>query len=184
VGKEGGEGGGVLGSGRAGTESGSPKNWDPAEIERLDAAFAVLHRETDNTRLLKRHDGTEISIYRAGAGVMGTNFNNGEINIGDNGLRGNYETTVANLFHEIAHNWDDENPNYQRFIALSGWTETPPSNPGTQLNRDADMVITVRGYTFRPDADGRYVADPGTTATLTKAQGVGYELREANGDRT
>jgi Raf kinase inhibitor-like YbhB/YbcL family protein len=174
----------VFRSGRAGTDGAAPKNWDPAEIERLDAAFAVLHRETGNTRLLKRHDGTEITVYRAGAGVMGTNFNNGEINIGDNGLRGNYETTVANVYHEIAHNWDDENPNWVRFMALSGWTQTPPSNPGTQLNRDANMVITVRGYTFRPDAQGGYGADEGGTATLTKAQGVGYELKEPNGDRT
>src|SRR5262249_2852370 len=39
-------------------------------------------------------------------------------------------------------------------------------------------------WTFRPDAQGRYVADPGTEAILTKIQGVGYKLAEPNGSVT
>jgi Raf kinase inhibitor-like YbhB/YbcL family protein len=57
------------------------------------------------------------------------------------------------------------------------------------LTRDTDMVIRVPTrdggeWTFRPDAQGRYVPDPGTKAILTKIQGVGYKLVEPNGSVT
>jgi Raf kinase inhibitor-like YbhB/YbcL family protein len=60
------------------------------------------------------------------------------------------------------------------------------NSSGQNLTRDEAMVITVPSrdggvWTFRPDAQGRYVPDPGTEAILTKIQGVGYKLAEPNG---
>ncbi|HEY7428278.1 MAG TPA: CAP domain-containing protein, partial [Gemmataceae bacterium] len=71
----------------------------------------------------------------------------------------------------------------------NAFVQNTPANLGN-LSRDAaDMVIRVDNrdggeWTFRPDAQGRYVADPGTEAILTKIQGVGYKLAEPNGTVT
>jgi Ca2+-binding RTX toxin-like protein len=103
------------------------KDWSNADIERLDAALAVLHREVGNTTLLKTSWGWEVTFERYGG--TGRGFNSGgritltdaQFDRSDNYLRGY-------VLHEIGHNWDDENPNWDAFKLLSGWTSINPNN--------------------------------------------------------
>jgi hypothetical protein len=172
------------------------KDWDPAEIERLDAAFAILHNETGDTRLLTR-GGMPITLERSG-NEWGYNDGNGLIRLGDTGLTGQYEREIGNLFHEIGHNG---NPNWQKFMEISGWTQSPPSNPGTWLSGNSNLVSVngpggaVRHFQFdaslgvyvavKFDASRSvYVANPDDKGTLAALRGGGYTLTELNGQVT
>lgn len=97
----------------------------PAEIERVDQALADLHHKTGNTTLLKKADGGEVVFERLGPQIDG-NFNVGGVNGGgkitlldatfssDRGL-------AQTVFHEIGHNWEDENARWDDWKAISGW---------------------------------------------------------------
>jgi hypothetical protein len=106
-----------------GTDTNYPaKDWSHDDIERLDAALAVLHKEAGNTKLLKSDWGFEITFARHGGNGRG--FNSGghitltdmQFDNGDTFLRGY-------VLHEVGHNWDNENPQWGTFKLLSGWTE-------------------------------------------------------------
>lgn len=97
------------------------------EVENVDKALKDLHTKTANTRLLKKADGGEIVFERLGSQIDG-NFGVGGINKG-----GSRITLVDNsfsdqdwleqvVFHEIGHNWDDENARWSEWQNISGWT--------------------------------------------------------------
>jgi Mlc titration factor MtfA (ptsG expression regulator) len=53
--------------------------------------------------------------------------------VADSGLSGHETWQVGNLLHEIGHNLDGENPNWNGFLALSGWKKVEdPQTPPTQ----------------------------------------------------
>jgi hypothetical protein len=131
------------------------KDWDPAEIERLDAAFAILHEETKDTRLLTI-GATQLTFERSGS-EWGSNDAKGLIKIGDAGLTGKYAREVGNLIHEMGHNLGI----WQKFGEISGWTTTPPSNPGTSsLNFGQGGSVNVATRLFQSDGRGGFVAQP------------------------
>src|SRR5262249_56966694 len=101
------------------------KNWTSEEIEQVDKAFAIVHNETGNTRLLKRKDGVELTFWRDGrSDFAGSNSNRepGRIRLGDGALKATETFLVGTVIHEIGHNWDNENDNWDGFLRLSGWT--------------------------------------------------------------
>jgi hypothetical protein len=61
-------------------------------------------------------------VERIGKGdIGGDNNNRGLIRLADIELN-NHETRQLRLvLHEIGHNWDDENPHWEKFKELSGW---------------------------------------------------------------
>ena len=62
------------------------------------------------------NDGTEASAW---------NINNGDIYISQNAINHGPDWVAQTIFHEFAHNWDDNNPYWNDFLAISGWTESP-----------------------------------------------------------
>ena len=101
------------------------KDWDPAEIQRLDAAFALLHKETGDTMLLKLSNGGGLTfqrVERIGQGnIGGDNNHEGLIRLADIELNKHETRQLRVVLHEIGHNWDDENPHWEKFKELSGW---------------------------------------------------------------
>jgi hypothetical protein len=97
-----------------------------AEIERVDQALADLHHQTHNTKLLKQAGGGELLFERLGPQIDG-NFNVGGINSGGSKIilldasftSDNWLAQV--VFHEVGHNWDDENANWGDWKNISGW---------------------------------------------------------------
>jgi hypothetical protein len=104
------------------------KGWTEAEIQSVDEAFAILHKATKNTKLLKTGANADIQFVRtsvipssdATKVILGDNDDKGTIRITDAGL--DNSLVVGNVLHEIGHNWDYENPRWSDFINLSGWT--------------------------------------------------------------
>lgn len=111
------------------------------EIQDVDESLEDLHRKTGNTKLLKRKNGDQITIQRLGAQTDG-NFNLGGVNSGDlitlldASFDGGIEKLSRIMFHEIGHNWDNENDNWDAFKGLSGWRQS--SAPGYTQSTDGD----------------------------------------------
>jgi hypothetical protein len=103
------------------------KYWSAAEIERLDAAFAILHQATDNTRLLKLSNGAQLSFGRMAGTGRGWNHD-GYITLSDAQLNGSTTWEIGYVLHEIGHNWDTESSIWSNFLNLSGWTKTNPNS--------------------------------------------------------
>lgn len=105
-------------------------SWNQNEIERADQGLAELHERTGNTRLLKTSLGFEMTFIRigspdkaAGEDLFGSN-GSGTIRIFDNAVNGGFDSLVHTVIHEVGHNWDEENPNWQDFLDESSWTQT------------------------------------------------------------
>jgi hypothetical protein len=130
------------------------KDWDPAEIQRLDAAFAVLHNEAGSTKLLKLSDGGgkfrdaggltfERNAIGRSAGTLGSNNNIGTIRLTDLAVN-RPDRLVGTVLHEIGHNWDDatENPHWEKFLEQSGWRQVTDRNTPVSAeyirNKDGD----------------------------------------------
>jgi hypothetical protein len=170
------------------------KDWDPAEIQRVDKAFAILHEKTGNTTLLKLSNGGGLTFERLGQEAFsGSNDSKGLIGLTDGGLSGKETWQLGNVAHEIAHNWDEGAENRQiwsSFKALSDWA------PVTRLDGDPAKSVDVKGpedvngpdvvlRSFRADGQGGFVrqSDGATLVVNRNAAGglTGAKLTEPNG---
>jgi hypothetical protein len=108
----------------------SPGTWAATEIEGVDNGLVLLQQETGSTKLLRTHLGAPLTFYRAGSTdgdpAGGWNSGNGSITITHAGATTSSGATDATgikrtTVHEIAHNWDTEQPNAGAWMNLSGW---------------------------------------------------------------
>ena len=144
------------------------KDWDPADIQRLDAAFAILHSEAGSTKLLKLSDGGgkfkdaggltfERNATGSTSGTLGSNDNVGTIRLTDLAVN-TQDRLVGTVLHEIGHNWDDatENPHWQKFLEESGWR--PVTNRSTPVA--ADYIRNEAGtWEYLKAKDSAFVSD-------------------------
>src|SRR5262249_10820223 len=147
----------------------------------------ILQRATNNTKLLKRQDGTQSTFVRLGKTAensSGVNTN-GTIDLTDRTF--NENKVVRVVLHEIGHNWDTGDTDLAKFLGLSGWAV---ATPGTSLSfvRPAGSSdpsqVTVHGPggtmgTFIPNGHGGFHAQNGTTGTLEFLPTREYKLTES-----
>ncbi len=129
--------------------------WSDDEVIEVDAAFAEMVQRTGNNTLLRRKSGKELTFHRVGAVIdvreniddpffaAGWNSNNGNITLADSTFI-SAEFTHQTVFHEIAHNWDDENDEWGDWKDLSGWQRGGLFGLG-EWQHDADAVF-ARDY--------------------------------------
>ena len=117
------------------------RQWTTGEIEQLDQAFAILHNATDDTTLLKRSNGGQMTFNRLRGTAAGYNSGSGNIFLTDLVMNGDTLWQTGYALHEIGHNWDNfgrenESPIESNFLALSGWTSTNPNSSAyTRIDR-------------------------------------------------
>jgi hypothetical protein len=134
-----------TGTGDSGIQNPDGKAWTDADIEQVDKALGILHEATGNTALLKLANGNGIVFERFGTlenyGWGFQNSNLGIIGLSDLALSGHQTKVVGNILHEIGHNWDTENPNWESFKKLSGWqlADTNNAQPPLGFNRNDPM---------------------------------------------
>jgi hypothetical protein len=127
----------TLGS-NIGSVTYSAGHWAADEIESVDKSFVLLQQETGHTKLLKTSGGGTLTYYKAGDpstpnSVGGWNSGGGSITITDFTTDHGDANTQRVSVHEIAHNWDTEQSDYQGWLNLSGWERhewwqtTPPA---------------------------------------------------------
>jgi Mlc titration factor MtfA (ptsG expression regulator) len=78
--------------------------------------------------LEQRHDPSRLQlnlvfqrVTTLGANVLGDNNNSGRIRLADLAFTSSSTSVQEVVIHEIGHNWDNENPAWSNFQALSGW---------------------------------------------------------------
>jgi Ca2+-binding RTX toxin-like protein len=138
----------------------SSRRWNATEINHVDEALAVLHAATGNTRLLKTSWGGSITFWRQSGSDGASNSDNGHITFSDDFMDSNHDGVISPeeaeqlriaVFHEIGHNWDNENPDWNGFLALSGWTKADQTgNP--DYRRIHGLGVDASGYKY----DGRW----------------------------
>ena len=121
----------------------SAKSWTEKEVQLVDEALAKLQEYTENNILLRNADGTEMILKRIGtpgapstSQAKGYNMNTYQEYTdacflqSDNGVH-------KTVFHEIGHNWENENDKWDEFKAISGWTK--------DLTKSEDASYTLSG---------------------------------------
>lgn len=101
--------------------------WSDEEIELVDSALKLMHEETGTTKLLKQKNGQGIKLHRVGTSESGDsvpwNSGSGMIYFDTNNTFGaTPEWTRMQVIHELGHNWDNENPFFSKYKAISDWT--------------------------------------------------------------
>ena len=99
------------------------------KLSWLISRFSHLHRKVGNTSLLKKSTGNgELVFQRLGDQIAG-NFAAAGINSPDlitfvDATFDNDEDWVAQVvYHEVGHNFDNENPNWEDWKDLSDWRQ-------------------------------------------------------------
>ena len=154
-------------SGRVGEFVFTAGNWTDAEIETVDEAFDVLHHRTGNTNLLKDSDGDSLLFQRigqCGCNVAGFNsegwFGGPTIAMADGSFDRSKAWTHQVVFHEIGHNWENENPNWTEWKDLSGWERSIPMW-NWLVDTNVKQRSTDEGWWHRRNA--RFARDYGKT---------------------
>jgi len=118
--------------------------WTDREVERIDAALAVMHRHA-GAAALEHADGSSVVLSRVGpqtdahrVRVTGLNLGGDTIFL-DSTFRLPDFAVAATVYHEFAHLRDDpaENPHIPAFRRHHGWVRQPTS-PGPGYTRAAD----------------------------------------------
>jgi len=144
-----GPGGVMTFSGHTATYDFGAGRWLDDEVEVVDLAFAQLVARTGNNRLLETAAGDELRFERwgdqlAGPGNIGgwSDPVDGTIALTQNRFDEGDSEVIRTVFHEIGHKWDDENPDWEGFMALSGWA------PGSEMPdgvEDDDWFVDATG---------------------------------------
>jgi Ca2+-binding RTX toxin-like protein len=154
--------------------------WSDADVLAMAPGLRWLLDNTTSPRIFRLASGSPLTFQRidtipSSEGsrfvVYGDNDSRGLLRFTDAafpGLPGSVvrtDVTPASktVVHEIGHDWDDENPNWSNFMALSGWRPLPVSSPvpagytrAMSLGGTPQPYVYVAGTPFaRLDGYGR-----------------------------
>lgn len=107
------------------------RSWSDKNVLQVDQAFAWLAARTQNNTMLQLQNGGELTFLRVkslGSNpkliVLADNNSKGRIRMADPSFK-KFNTCRETVIHELGHNWDKENSNWQGFLDLSGWMARP-----------------------------------------------------------
>lgn len=158
---------------RRGPAQFAPGRWSDVEIMVVDQALGVMAQRTGNNALLRTVAGEDLTFYRHGARlnpdrsgttVDGWNLGNGRIALTDDGMS-TVEETRASVYHEVAHNFDDETNLKYSFRPLSGWRIHVPAERilGNAFTRYKSVIVdrytNTQGFVVSDDGKWLYRED-------------------------
>ena len=132
---EDGAGGVKTFSGFDGTFEFAAGQWSDDEVELIDRALAEMVNRTNNNHLMKTALGGQLTFERWGrqlthldSNIGGWSDSMGTVALTQSRFDDGADAIARVVFHEIGHNWDSENPDWEGFKSLSGWTNTDPES--------------------------------------------------------
>ena len=129
--------------------------WTDSEILAIDGALGQLAQHEGSNTLLRTCNYLQpwlpadaLTFIRRGVtdqpSIAGYNSGDGTISLLDESFDDGDAALRKKVYHEIGHNWDDENPLWNDFLALSGWvpwlTGLPTPPPLLTLSGDGEWV--------------------------------------------
>lgn len=114
------------------------KTWTEEEIQQVDAGLRLLHLRTGNDQLLETSKDGAVTFVRSKGVDYGSNDDRGNITFYDAAFSSPTYAIVTTV-HEVGHNWDREQTQWQQWLACSGWRNTKP--PASQA---ANYASTTR----------------------------------------
>jgi len=165
-------------------------SWTDEEILAVDEALALLVERTGNTTLLETANGVPMTFYRAGSemtlnrltgeltpssDIGGWNSGGGQVTFvdltfdldGDGAIDADHDWIHDVVIHEIGHNWDDENPDWEGWLDLSGWTQSA-----------LEATLADYPWGFSISLDGQWFYDTSKSNTFVRdlATNDGYSV--------
>ena len=121
--------GGTLSSGDTWTGG----SWTDDELDLMDRAVRLLHEINGTDTLIQKSDGTYCTLTRGGTTTRDAAAWN------DDGNLVFFDASIGlprTYVHEFGHNWDTENPRWEEFLEISGWTQEFPGDDTTLLETE------------------------------------------------
>lgn len=110
-----------------------PASWTVSDIHAVDNVFDGMAEVAGSTKILEKANGRTVKFVRRGERIDPDQkfiaWNGGGTITLTNFNFASDQTLTRDVAHELAHNWDNENPEWQAFRALSGWTNSDPDSP-------------------------------------------------------
>ncbi|HAA62417.1 MAG TPA: hypothetical protein DCE39_15960 [Planctomycetaceae bacterium] len=134
------------------------KNWLMSEVEAVDSALAILHHAVGDDTLLKESGWLFPNLVfvrdarhpdSSGSSTVQATNSGGTVTYFDSSFSGTTSELMQVVFHEIGHNWDDENPGWSEFKDLSGWKRTV-------FDRDPGSAYEEAGTLFSESEDNNW----------------------------
>ena len=119
------------------------KTWTEDEIQQVDTGLRLLHLRTGNDQLLETSKDGTVTFVRSKAypgkpNVIRENDSGGNITLYD-GAFSSPTYAIVTAVHEVGHNWDREQSQWQQWLACSGWRNTKPP-----VSQASNYVSTTR----------------------------------------
>jgi hypothetical protein len=130
-----------------------PASWTDEDVQVVDEAFAVLQQRQGNNILLRTSAGNEMQYVRLGETESKfAAWNSGDTQqFSNNIFEVDENWTHQAVYHEIGHNWDTENPKWNTFTGLSGWTEEDKSDDASFTLSDDEKWFYENSADFAKD---------------------------------
>ena len=160
-----------------------PADWSDNDVRLVDEALAVLQDRTGNNVLLRTARGSEITYERLGSSTSSyaawnrgatQQFADGTFDLGDRWVH-------QVIFHEVGHNWERENPRWDDFKEISGWTlEDMSDNPDYQRGRVGNWYHLADANFARSYGRSNPVEDFATSFAAYFTDSIGERSARAN----
>ncbi len=140
----------------------SAGTWTDQHVEWVDDALYVMVRRTGNNGLI--NDG--MVLGRVGTNQSGNGFtayNSFGTSVFSNAAFNNQNNAMRIIFHEIGHNWDNENPYWSDFQEISGWTQAIAWWDTTPYTESIDFQWVTNQWWFKTSEDDTFARNYGKT---------------------
>jgi hypothetical protein len=157
------------------------KNWTEGELNDLDAGLAKI----PSTLVLDDDQLGTISRFSAlkdgnGKDIYAQTLNaNGEIQFTDLGVGAGYRykgvipAVTETIMHEIGHHFDNENPRWKEFMAISGWRDV---GADTDFSSVPNGPVKGKDIGITDDPEGDYVVSRQYNRTFAHKAGAEFGI--------
>lgn len=139
----------------------TPADWTQQDVERVDEALKLLHREGPGVKLIHHRKGGGLHTFRrygsnrsGGTGSGAIYLTNGQFGASDFYLR-------SYVLHEMGHNWQQSwSPDaYAAIQELVGWTTDPCQEQGDACDPTVEYTKSTKGdWWYQTSEHGNFVS--------------------------
>jgi hypothetical protein len=152
------------------------KKWSEQELIDLDAGLAkmpaTLLLDDAKLNVIRRYS----ALKEGSDDVFARSLGNGDIEFTDIGVAATYRYpgtpgVTETIMHEVGHHFDDENPRWKEFMAISGWRDV---GAATDFSKVPNGAAKGKDLGITDDPEGNYVVSRQYGRTWVHKQGAEF----------